>query len=75
MTDFIEYIFTDRQTKWRVNWYNEIKIPMLTAAILFDNGYESLNQKVDILFKIVTSNKEPDKKDNIIMYAPEEEFI
>lgn len=43
MTDFVEYLFNDRQTKWRVNWYNEIKIPMLTAAILFDNGYESLN--------------------------------
>lgn len=40
VSDFLEYIFIDRQTRWRINWYNEVKIPMLTAAILFDNGQE-----------------------------------
>ena len=38
MTDFLEYLFTDRSVRWRINWYNEVKIPMLTSAILFDNG-------------------------------------
>lgn len=38
MTDFLEYIHTERAIRWRVNWYNEIKIPMLTAGIMFDNG-------------------------------------
>jgi hypothetical protein len=38
MSDFIEYIFPERATKWRINWYNEIKVPMLTAGILTDTG-------------------------------------
>ena len=38
ISDFIEYLFTDRATRWRLNWYNEIKIPLLTAGIMFDNG-------------------------------------
>lgn len=43
MTDFIEYLFSDREVRWRISWYNEIKVPMLTAAILADTGRNSLN--------------------------------
>lgn len=43
MTDFIEYLNPERAVRWKINWYNEIKIPMLTAGILFDNGHESLH--------------------------------
>lgn len=38
MTEFMEYLHTERSIRWRINWYNEVKIPMLTAAILFDSG-------------------------------------
>lgn len=42
MTDFVEYLFQDREVRWRCKWYNEIKMPMLTAAILADTGNDSL---------------------------------
>lgn len=42
MTEFIEYLFTERAMRWRIAWYNEVKIPLLTAAILHDNGEASL---------------------------------
>lgn len=42
MTEFLEYLHTDRPMRWRINWYNEVKVPMLTSAILFDNGEQSL---------------------------------
>ncbi len=38
ITEIFDYVFTDRQIKWRVNWFNEVKIPMLTAALLTDSG-------------------------------------
>ena len=54
MTEFMEYVHLDRVVRWRMNWYNEIKIPMLTAAILNDSGVESLNERIEVLHKIVT---------------------
>ena len=47
MTDFVEFVFPERPIKWRINWYNEIKIPMLTAGVLTDTGYESLSERID----------------------------
>lgn len=59
MTDFIEYLNPERSMRWKINWYNEIKIPMLTAGILFDNGHESLIQRVNELKSIVINNIVP----------------
>ena len=47
MTDFLEYVFPDRQVKWRINWYNEIQVPMFTAAVLTDTGVQSLEERID----------------------------
>jgi len=52
----MEYLFTERHMRWRINWYNEVKIPMLTAGILYDNGLDSLNERIDILHAIVTQS-------------------
>ena len=49
MSDFLEYLFNDRALRWRINWYNEVKIPMLTAAILIDNGDDSIQKRIDLL--------------------------
>ena len=56
MTDFMEYVHTDRAVRWRINWFNEIRVPMLTAAILFDNGSESIDQRIAYLQKLVREN-------------------
>ena len=67
-------MFTDRQVKWRVNWFNEVKIPMLTAAVLSDKGLQSLQSKIDQYNIIVDQEfKVPPGKAKIL--TPEEEFM
>jgi hypothetical protein len=75
MTDFVEYLFTDRATKWRINWYNEVKIPMLTAGILFDNGRHSLEQRIDMLTQIATQSITPPLPGDEKRTTAEEEFM
>jgi len=75
MTDFLEYLHTDRATRWRINWYNEVKIPMLTTGILFDNGNQSLIQRIDELRKIVLNNIIPALPRDVVVRTPEEEFV
>ena len=75
LTDFLEYIFIDRQTRWRINWYNEVKIPMLTAAILFDNGTDLLQDKIDVLHNIVSKGINPPLPDEGSLMTSDEEFI
>jgi hypothetical protein len=75
MTDFLDYIFQDRALKWRMNWYNEIKIPMLTTSILFDSGTHSLQQRLDELRKLVVENIIPALPGDNSAMTPEEEFV
>lgn len=76
MTDFLDYLFiNDREVKWRMGWYNEIKVPMLTAAILADTGRSSLNERVDLLHSFVVSNVLPSLPGNTLALTKEEEFV
>ena len=74
VSDFIEYVFNDRAVKWRVNWYNEIKIPLLTTGILYDNGEQSLMSRVDLLHEMVTKTVMPPLPGDVKSLTPEEEF-
>ena len=74
-TDFLEYLFPDRSFKWRIQWYNEIKIPMLTAGILVDNGQDSLLEKTKLLHSIVLRGFDPPLPGDSKALCPEEEFI
>ena len=56
MTDFLEYVFPERETKWRINWYNEIKVPMLTAGVMSDTGKHSLEERIDLLHGLITKH-------------------
>ena len=56
ITDFMEYLFTERHIKWRINWYNEIKLPMLTAPIISDNGKYHLDEKIKALHDVIKGN-------------------
>ncbi len=75
MTDFLEYVFPDRQVKWRINWYNEIKVPMFTAAVLTDTGVQSLEERIDLLHGIITNHILPSLPDDPKVRTPEEEFV
>lgn len=36
ITQALTYIFPDSTTLWRLNWYNEVKMPILTTILLFE---------------------------------------
>jgi len=75
MTDFFEYVLQDKETRWRINWYNEIKMPMLTAAILADTGKDSLNQRIDLLHSFIVNNVLPSLPGDSPALTKEEEFV
>jgi hypothetical protein len=75
MTDFLEYLFTEKGIRWRITWYNEIKIPMLTAGIMFDSGHASLDDRVNELRKIVVENIIPALPSDNSAMTPEEEVV
>jgi hypothetical protein len=75
MTELLEFVFPESATKWRVGWFNEIKVPMLTAAILFDSGKDSLTKRMDMLRDIVVNNIVPALPGEAIAKTPEEQFV
>ena len=75
LTDFLEYLFTERAIRWRINWYNEIKIPMLTSAIMFDNGKQSLLDRIEELQNLVVNNIIPALPGTNKAMTVEEEFV
>ena len=38
LTHVLGYIFPQKDVTWRLNWYNEVRMPLLTAGILQDKG-------------------------------------
>ena len=36
ITQALTYIFPDSTTQWRLNWFNEVKMPILTTILLFE---------------------------------------
>ena len=44
-----------REVAWRLNWYNELKMPMLSAALLTDEGKHNLNQKMRELVELLSN--------------------
>jgi len=58
-----------------MNWYNEIKIPLLTVGILNDQGTESLHQRAEALHKLVTETIIPALPGDSKGYTSDEEFL
>ena len=76
ITEALEYIHSnDRHLKWRLNWFNEVKYPMLTACILFDNGKAHLKQRIDVLHSLVIKNTNPPLHGDEPKLSAEEEFV
>jgi hypothetical protein len=44
---FLHFILHhDREARSRVDWYDEIKTPLLTSLILCDTGKETINERI-----------------------------
>ena len=57
-----------------MNWFNEVKIPMLTAAILTDSGQNDIKSKIELYDTLIEAefNTAPGKAKKL---TPEEEFL
>jgi acetone carboxylase gamma subunit len=52
MTRYLSFVLqSENQLKNRVDWYDEIKTPLLTTLILCDTGKEKLKERGEILHK------------------------
>ena len=71
----VEYVFPDRETKWRLNWYNELKIPLLTALLLNDDGQARLEERIASLHALVMDNILPSLPDSPDATTNEEAFV
>jgi len=51
ITRFIHFVLgtKDQDVRGRIDWYDEIKTPLLTSLILCDNGKEALKERTKIL--------------------------
>jgi hypothetical protein len=70
----LDYVLPDRASKWRLNWYNELKIPLLTSIILHDYGKNNLEERVNVLHKLVTEEIVPALPETSPVLTSEERF-
>ena len=56
MTHVLAFVFPGRDTAWRLNWYNELRMPILSAALLTDEGKHNLRQKMKELVTMLQNN-------------------
>ena len=35
ITQALQYVFPDATVQWRLNWFNEVKMPVLTTMLLY----------------------------------------
>ena len=75
MTEFMEYVFQEKTILFRIRWFNEVKTPMLTTCILFDNGSESLDQRMQELRDIVVNNVIPALPGDSTVLTHEETYM
>ena len=56
ITHVLGFVFPQKDVQWRLNWYNELRMPMLTTALLTDEGKQNLQRKMDEINFIISSN-------------------
>lgn len=63
----LNFVFPSRDVSWRLNWYNELKMPMLSTAMLTDEGKANLKKKmrefIDLLANYPTTSMEINTED------------
>ena len=53
LTHCLGFVFPNRDILWRLNWYNEVKMPLMTASILLDEGSHALDTKMAEMLEII----------------------
>lgn len=53
ITHILAFVFPGRDTAWRLNWYNELRMPILSAALLTDEGKHNLREKMQELVSML----------------------
>ena len=56
MTHVLGFVFPQRDVAWRLNWFNEMRMPLLSAALLNDEGKHRLKEKMVELAELVCQN-------------------
>ena len=56
MTNYLHFVVQDHDARNRIDWYDEIKTPLLTSLILCDTGKEALKDRQETLHRIMLSN-------------------
>ena len=60
----LNYILPQKDVNWRLNWFNEVKMPLLNSLILLDKGDHHLEAKISHLSRFVETF--PETSMNII---------
>ena len=53
LTHVLGYIFPQKDVTWRLNWYNEVRMPLLISDILNDTGTHSLQTRMQELVNVI----------------------
>lgn len=53
ITQALNYVFPDSTIQWRLNWFNEVKMPVLTTLLLYSADY-SLEENMEKFKKMIT---------------------
>lgn len=62
-------------SRWRLQWFNDLKIPLLTCLILSDNGDNTLEERLNTLSKLVMDHVLEDLPDRNPAQTHEEAFM
>lgn len=77
LTQTLFHVFPQKDIRWRINWFNEVKMPLLNAYIMSDNKAEHLlSDKIAAIKKLVKEN--PVTQMNVEQHAellPDEKFL
>ena len=50
------FVFPAKDVTWRLNWYNELRMPILSAALLTDQGKLNLKKRMGELQELIIKN-------------------
>ena len=56
ITHVVSFVWPQRDVAWRMNWYNELRMPMLSMALLTDEGRCNLQKKKQELIAFCQAN-------------------
>ena len=56
ITHVLSFVLPQKDALWRLNWYNEVRIPMLASTLLSDEGRYALKGRLSEMIEFVKGN-------------------